>query len=207
MSYPLQLEQITIQGKTFELYVPISSAVQTRYSAGGIDFPYWSKVWPSAIAICDFLMRHREIVSGKDVIEIGAGLGLPSLVAAMYARSVHCTDYLPEPVEMVQASAAHLGLANLTASVQDWTAFTNGEKAQVVLASDVNYAPGSFGILHALFTSFIAAGTTIVLSTPHRIAGKTFIGPLLPHCTCSEVINIDTPGGTEPVSVLVLASV
>ena len=63
-----------------------------------IAFPYWSKVWPSAEALALFILQHPEYIAGKMVVELGAGLGLPSLVAAQMAASVLCTDYEPEAV-------------------------------------------------------------------------------------------------------------
>lgn len=56
-------------------------------------------VWQSSITLSHFLLQasNQQLVRGKDVIELGAGSGLPSLVSALLQpKSVLCTDY-PEP--------------------------------------------------------------------------------------------------------------
>ncbi|CAN0388422.1 unnamed protein product, partial [Phaeothamnion confervicola] len=46
-------------------------------------------LWSSAIILSRFLHRHAAaVVAGKDVLEIGAGLGLCGVVAAFHARRV-----------------------------------------------------------------------------------------------------------------------
>lgn len=39
-------------------------------------------VWPSAILLAEFLSYHRRFFHGKRIMELGAGVGLPGIVAA-----------------------------------------------------------------------------------------------------------------------------
>jgi len=52
-------------------------------------------LWNAGRTIADFLEeRAKELVKGKDILELGAGAGLPSLVCAIVgARTVVITDY------------------------------------------------------------------------------------------------------------------
>lgn len=50
------------------------------------DFPYWSKCWPSAIALSNFIAKNQALIQDKQVLELATGLGLPSLVAARFAK-------------------------------------------------------------------------------------------------------------------------
>jgi len=51
-------------------------------------------LWNAAIAFASYLDAHRELVNGKFVLELGAGGGLPGIVAAQNsATNVVLTDY------------------------------------------------------------------------------------------------------------------
>lgn len=45
--------------------------------------PYWCEPWPSAIAMSEQLLRRPELVRGKRACELGCGLGLAGLAAAV----------------------------------------------------------------------------------------------------------------------------
>ena len=45
--------------------------------------PYWARPWPSAVALAALLLQRPELVAGKRVAELGAGLGLAGIAAAM----------------------------------------------------------------------------------------------------------------------------
>ncbi|KAJ6667370.1 hypothetical protein lerEdw1_016491 [Lerista edwardsae] len=64
---------------------------------------YGAVVWPSALVLCHFLETNakRYNWADKNVIEIGAGTGLVSVVASLLGARVTATD-LPEVVENLQ---------------------------------------------------------------------------------------------------------
>ncbi len=52
--------------------------------AGQMDRdPYWSRPWPSAVALAKLVLQQPSIVRGRRVCEVGAGLGIASIAAAM----------------------------------------------------------------------------------------------------------------------------
>ena len=62
--------------------------------AGGTGDMSFSGVhtWGAAVALAHLLARVPSIVRDKRVVELGGGTGLPSLVAAVHARTVIMTD-------------------------------------------------------------------------------------------------------------------
>src|SRR3954470_24110748 len=52
--------------------------------------PYWSVLWRSGVALARELAEAE--LSGRRVVELGCGLGLPSLVAARAGADVLGTD-------------------------------------------------------------------------------------------------------------------
>lgn len=202
MNFPLQLQSFAVHNRTVELAVPDAGAVQEAYKRGGIPFPYWSKVWPAAVGLAAFLEQHPEHILNKRVMELGAGLGLPSVVAAAHASSVYCTDAEPEAAACVRKSAAHNGLQNLTAGVLNWQHLPEEINADAVLLSDVNYEPAAFAALMKTINVLLAKRVVILLSTPQRLAAKEFVTPLLSFCKRREEAMVDG----VPVTVMVLTN-
>lgn len=49
------------------------------------------QVWRGALLLADFIIHNRKYFSKKKVLEVGAGVGLTSIVAAKYCKEVLCT--------------------------------------------------------------------------------------------------------------------
>ena len=81
--------------------------------------PYWAELWPSGLALARALDGHA--LRGRRVVELGCGLGLPSLLAARAGARVLATDWAPEALELLERNAARNGLALRSARV-DWRA-------------------------------------------------------------------------------------
>jgi predicted nicotinamide N-methyase len=191
----LQLQTFYFGNKTVQLYVPNPLQVQQNFTQQlkvnpATISPYWSQVWPSAISLCEFLERHPEFIQHKKVLELAAGLGLPSLLAAAYAKEVHCSDYIQEAVDIAQQSISYNKLTNIHCSLLDWNHLPENLTADVLLLSDINYEQAAFEILFNVLQRFLNNGSTIILSTPQRIMAKPFIERLLPWCIHQEEIVV-----------------
>jgi hypothetical protein len=68
----------------------------------------------------------------------------------------------------------------------DWTQMPEELEWEVLLMSDVNYNQEDFEVLLSLLQGFLVKGKTILLSTPQRLVGKSFISALLPYCILNE---------------------
>lgn len=208
MELPLTLQTIQRNGYQATLFVPDAQQVQHAYyqqkqTAPDTPFPHWTKLWHSALALSDFLHQHPTLIQHKTVLELAAGLGLPSLLAARYAKQVCCSDYLPEAVSVIARSVAHNQLSNMEARILNWYQLPDQLHAEVILLSDINYDPAAFEQLYQVFSRFIHAGSTIILSTPQRLMAKPFIERLLPWHQEHVVMEINSPPQTETISVFV----
>ena len=95
--------------------------------------PYWAELWPASLALAAALPE----VAGLRVVELGCGLGVPSLVAAARGAEVTATDWAADAVDLVRENAARNGL-ELRAEVHDWREPWD-ERFDLVLAADVLY--------------------------------------------------------------------
>jgi predicted nicotinamide N-methyase len=101
--------------------------------------PYWAVLWRSGVALAGEL--DRADLSGQRVIELGCGLGLPSLVAARAGAVVLATDADPEALELLEQNAGANGVELETAEV-DWARpqeLLDRDGFDLVVAADVLY--------------------------------------------------------------------
>jgi predicted nicotinamide N-methyase len=95
--------------------------------------PYWAELWPAATALAESLPE----VAGLRVVELGCGLGIPSLVAAAWGAEVTATDWAADAIELLRENAERNGLT-VRAEVRDWREAWP-ERFDVALAADVLY--------------------------------------------------------------------
>jgi predicted nicotinamide N-methyase len=211
MSISQQILRLERPDYTIELFVPNAQEVQNSYLQqkllqADLPFPHWTKLWPAALAMGDFIHQHPELVRHKNVLELAAGIGLPGFVAARYAQSVCCSDYLEEAVATIAKSAMHLQLSNVTCQVLDWNHLPVYLATDVLLLSDINYDPDQFERLYEVLQRFLRQGTLILLTTPQRLMAKPFIEKLLPFCRRQYEMSIYYLQQHTPISLLQLQS-
>src|SRR5919206_478482 len=65
--------------------------------------PYWAELWPSGVALARAVAARA--LRGRRVVELGCGLGLPSLTAALQGGRVLATDWSREAINLLAANA------------------------------------------------------------------------------------------------------
>ncbi|NCU03929.1 MAG: methyltransferase domain-containing protein [Chitinophagaceae bacterium] len=183
MQLQTQIQTFHFGNYKFDAFIPDADALQLWYhqqlkTNEHAPAPYWAQVWAAAYALCNFLAKRNELISNKTVLELAAGLGLPSFLAAQTASAVLCSDVSADAVELMQKSIAANQLQNCSAQVLDWNKLPDDLTAEVILLSDINYEPQVFATLHKVLVSFLEKGATIILSTPQRLIAKPFIEQL-----------------------------
>src|SRR4029453_468489 len=104
------------------------------------------------------LVSRGGELGGRRILELGAGTGLPGIVAATYGARVVQTDRLEEAVAIGRLNAERNGVRTIEHRVADWTAWTDTERYDVILGADVVYAPRLQPSLRAIFDSNLAPG-------------------------------------------------
>eukprot|EP01133_Synstelium_polycarpum_P002291 gene2291-2598_t len=85
------------------------------------------RVWDAGIGYCKWMLENQQLFAGKDVLELGSGLGIAGLCAGLICKSVLMTDYTPKIVrtlkENVKMNAVKIEAIRDSCSVQalDWT--------------------------------------------------------------------------------------
>ena len=207
MQYPIQLTQISAEKA---IYIPLYEGVQEVYTSllnldPNTPFPFWAKLWPSSIALLDVLKAHPHLIQNKHVLEVGAGIGLPSLMMAGVAKSILISDYDKEAVALFHKNIEHLKLQNAVALQLDWNHIPENLNPEVVILSDVNYDPTQFDVLVSLIDKFMSQGSTIILSTPQRIMASPFVQNLESYIQARYEAMVDENDIPKEISILVLS--
>jgi predicted nicotinamide N-methyase len=70
------------------LYFSIVHCNETNISQCGYQ------LWNGALLLCDYILTNQSQFLHKTILELGAGLGLCSLIASRFASKVICTGKL-----------------------------------------------------------------------------------------------------------------
>jgi len=133
--------------------------------------PYWEVLWRSGVALAREL--EDEPLRGLRVVELGCGLGAPSVLAARAGAKVLATDVAPEALELVRRSAEANGVEVETA-VADWAApdeLVGRGPFDLVLAADVLYERAAVAQLLPLLPRLAPVAW---LADPGRPAAEAF---------------------------------
>jgi predicted nicotinamide N-methyase len=128
--------------------------------------PYWAELWPSGLALAAALPDRLD---GLGLLELGCGLGIPSLVAASRGAAVTALDWAEEAVELLRRNAARNSVA-VEAVHGDWRAFSG--TFDLVLGADVLYEERNGDALLELLPTL--AGE-VLLAEPGRPAARPFL--------------------------------
>jgi predicted nicotinamide N-methyase len=107
-------------------------------------------------------------VAGLRVVELGCGLGLPSLVAAAHGARVTATDWAADAIDLLRENVARNGL-ELTAERRDWREPWD-ETFDLVLAADVLYEPRNVGPLAERLSTLAGASLLALAGRPYEDA-------------------------------------
>jgi len=168
-------------------------------------FPFWAKIWPSSLALTSFLQKETQWIRSKHVLEIGAGIGLPSFSISREASTLVISDYSTEAVALMEKNIEYLVLQHAKAIYLDWNHFPSDLTADTVLFSDINYDPEQFEALLTLIKQLLNKGATVIIATPERISAVAFAVKLEPYVSISVLETVDTAHQTMDIRIFVLS--
>jgi predicted nicotinamide N-methyase len=170
-------ERIALPGAEVELLrPPDAEALLSEEAFEHEEFlPYWAELWASAVALAhDVSMRSLR---GRRTLELGCGLGLPSIAAALAGGRVLATDWSPDAIEATAANAERndADVETLCCSWAEPKPLVERAPWQLVLASDVLYEARNVEQLLDLLPRLVDETGLVLLADPGRVPADRFL--------------------------------
>lgn len=177
--YDLATDTVVVAGVPYEITHPRQAEELIDEEEYALDerLPYWADLWPSGIVLAHHLATLD--LAGARVVEVGAGLGLPSMVAARAGADVLATDWYPEALVFAEANAEANGVPPLRTLLADWgdppEALLAAAPFDLVIGADVAYENRHGPQLAALILRLVRPGGTVLIADPRRPAASSLV--------------------------------
>ncbi len=178
--------------------------------------PYFGAVWPSALALTDYLLHEKNVKNlvGTRVLELGCGLAIPSMMAARSGADVSAMDNHPDVPRFLQVNVQQNEPLSLRfiASSEPQSANSiemNRHSFDLIMASDILYEARLAEHFANEITAYSKPSATAIIADPGRPHVDTFIHAMTLRGWKYELIKQSHPINIAtvlppPVEILVL---
>ena len=195
-------EQVIVEDRTFVIMRPSESDHLLDHpsvrSAFAVDeyMPYWADLWPAARMLAKAILRETW-PPGQRVLEVGCGLGLPSIAAMAMGLHVTFSDYDATALRFAADNARANGFHSFDTLQMDWRYPPEDMQFPVILASDLIYEMRNVAPLVALIKKLLEPGGVCLLTDkdrePSHVLRDTLTAEGLPFTT--KIMRAGEPGG------------
>ena len=137
--------------------------------------PYWAELWPSGIELAHAVSERDW--TGTRAVELGCGLALPAVAAALAGARVLATDRSADALAFAAVNAEQNGTSIDTArcSWDDPDELIASGPFRLVLASDVLYGQRNIDELDTLLPRLVGDDGEVWISDPERPLTDEFL--------------------------------
>lgn len=178
---PLETTALAIGDRTWQLTCVRSRAGLAAAVEQVEHDLYGFLLWEAAVGLALRLVQETNYVQGKQVLELGAGVGLPGLVARSLGATVHQTDYQPDALAVAQWNAQQNGINGIETFLADWRTWRHRPRYALILGADILYDAALHFYLEAIFRKNLRPGGRLWLSDPGRPQALDFAVQLEAH--------------------------
>ncbi|KAL6736367.1 hypothetical protein Aduo_006727 [Ancylostoma duodenale] len=171
------------------------------------------RIWPGGEALAYYLSIRPPLVSGKLVLELGAGLiGLPGFIAAIYATRVRITDGNEHSVASLRDIAKRNPLPNVEIELLRWGTGPDEKKFDLILAADCVFFAEYHEDLVNTFDRYLAQTGLVYVCSPKRKGQVQFHPDVVAQVSAliwdtvsddwtSDLLAFSSHGGRQTVNV------
>jgi predicted nicotinamide N-methyase len=171
-NFPLHEYRLRMAGRLWSILhtgAMLTAADETHFFGELMQhLPYGVALWPAAIALAHEIVSRADSFRGKRVLELGAGTGLPGIVAASLGALVVQTDRHELALSVCKRNGERNAVQTIEYRLADWTSWNDAERYDWILGSDILYGQVLHPDLRRIFEANLAPGGRVLLSDPFR---------------------------------------
>jgi predicted nicotinamide N-methyase len=200
---------VEVAGRRLSLLVPRSAddLLDDVMASGAQEAPYWADLWPSARALAAHLLERGDL-AGRRVLELGCGVGLPTVAALLADADVLASDYEPAAVRLTARNARRCARRRPQTMVVDVLDPPEALFAEVpfdlVVAADVLYNRPLVDGLAELLPRLVARNGEVVIAYPFAGQATVLLDALTPLGWTAEESSALVPGWHGATSTVTL---
>ena len=162
----------------------------------GTELPYWGKIWEASILLAAYLMA-QPVVPGRQILEIGTGLGVSGLFAAACGHEVTLSDHTKEIIKFIRANILLNGLDHVPVINLDWTKPSSNQLFDWIVGSEVVYHRPTYDSLVQFFLQTLKPQGTIFLAKSTSLPANAFFSKLTQHFKFKQLDKVMRSGDQE----------
>ena len=171
--------EISVAGHPFYLQriedcEPLLEIISEREFNEDERIPYWAELWPSSVALGEYIIENKEFFSKKSVIELGCGLGLSGMAAHLAGANVLFTDYDKYALDYTKKNFLRNFKQTTNVRILDWRDRNFDTKFDILIAADVLYEKRWLSPVFETIVNVIKPGGTVYLAEPGRSVATPF---------------------------------
>lgn len=140
--------------------------------------PYWAEIWPSSIALAQYLFLKD--VKGKKVLELGCGVGIAGIAAALCGADVLMTDYEEDALWFAKHNIQKnfnqdKSNGKIIVATLDWRTPKLTGTYDLIIGSDLLYEKRNHRPILELINEYIRDKGEAILTDPNRSTLHSFL--------------------------------
>lgn len=191
---PLSVFQYEFAGRTWHFLAAEDHSALLAASDRFVAFPFGLLLWESGLVLAEVIADTRGKVAGRTVLELGAGAGLPGIIARYVgATSVRQTDHVSETLALCRLNAEANGVEGIERAIANWDAWNDDKTYDLIIASDVVYERHCHAALGTILERNLAPGGRVLLADPGRQDTPLFLEQMQKNGWQMSVTRRSTP--------------
>lgn len=208
--YDLVLDPVDVGGRSFSVYRvrdtnALLESLTSRDLADDDRFPFWAQLWESSVALANWCLSSPTI-PGATILELGCGIGLSGIAAAVAGATVMMTDFDADALRCAQLNVVRnlspVERSRVEVGILDWRLPDRTKRYDLVLGADILYERRMFRPLLDLLHSAVLGGGKIMLADPDRSVGQAFFA--MAENDGFTVRFVEHPGSWRPTASRIL---
>jgi methyltransferase-like protein 23 len=163
--------------------------------------PYGVVLWPAAVALAHEVAARADEFGNTRVLELGAGTGLPGIIAASFGARVVQTDRHDAAMMVCKENGARNAVSTIEYRAADWEHWTDTSSYDWIIGSDVLYAERQHPNIQRILESNLAPGGRALFSDPFRPFSIRFLEALEPRGWSIRVSKWSVGVDSEPRAI------